>query len=61
MRPFMPSIDRTNSAKGYTAGNCRLVCVAANFAMNEWGQGVLHKLAVAYVKHHNLLGAVRKF
>lgn len=27
--------------------NVRLVCVAANLAMNEWGVGVLHRLAEA--------------
>ncbi len=54
LRPWMPSIDRVHSGRGYTRENCRLVCVAANFAMNAWGQEVLHQLAVAYVKHHRM-------
>ena len=35
--PFMPSLDQIEPGKGYTAENVRLVCVAANFAMNAWG------------------------
>jgi hypothetical protein len=54
MRPFMPSIDRINPARGYTAANCRVVCVAANFAMNDWGEGVLRELALNYVEHHGI-------
>ena len=41
--PWRPSIDRITSAEGYTLGNCRLVCVAANVAMNEWGPGHTQK------------------
>lgn len=59
VRPFMPSIDRIKSSGGYTPSNCRLVCSAANFAMNEWGQGVLHELAVSYCRHHGLMKPVR--
>ena len=36
-KPFAPSIDRIDSAKGYVAGNVRVVCLATNLAMNEWG------------------------
>lgn len=36
-RPYMPSLDRIDSTKGYDAGNCRLVCTSVNLAMNEWG------------------------
>jgi hypothetical protein len=39
--PFAPSIDRIDSQAGYTRTNCRVVCLAANFAMNVWGHGVL--------------------
>jgi hypothetical protein len=41
-RPFMPSLDRKDPREGYTFDNCRIVCVAANFAMGEWGEEVLH-------------------
>ena len=54
MRPFMPSIDRIKSSRGYTTDNCRIVCVAANFAMNDWGEGVLRELARNYVEHHGI-------
>lgn len=46
-RPFAPSIDRIQCGEGYTAENCRLVCVATNFAINRWGEGVLRTLALA--------------
>lgn len=36
--PFAPSIDRKLSSGGYTKDNVRLVCVLANFAMNQWGE-----------------------
>ena len=39
-RPYLPSLDRIDSSKGYVAGNVRLVCVAANLAMNSWGEEV---------------------
>lgn len=43
-RPFAPSIDRVDSDQGYVPGNCRIVCVATNFAMNRWGEQVLNVL-----------------
>lgn len=46
-RPWFPSIDRIDSRKPYTIENCRVVCVAANFAMGEWGEWVLNTLAKA--------------
>jgi len=56
-RPYAPSLDRKDSAKGYLIGNIRLVCVAANYAMNEWGLHVLHHLALNTVKKLNETGA----
>lgn len=44
-RPWMPSVDRIDSSKGYVAGNCRLVCVAVNLALNEFGDDVLLTIA----------------
>lgn len=49
-RPWMPSVDRADSAKGYTPENVRLVCYAANCAMNEWGESILDALALARAK-----------
>ena len=47
--PFGPSIDRIDPMKGYTLANTRLVCTAANFAMNQWGQDVLRQIAYGMV------------
>lgn len=46
--PFAPSIDRVNSDFGYEAGNVRLVCVAVNWALSDWGASVLDAIAFAY-------------
>lgn len=46
-RPWYPSLDRIDSSKGYTRDNCRIVCVAANLAMNSWGASVLERMAEA--------------
>jgi len=43
--PFAPSLDRVAPAKGYVTSNVRLVCTAANFARNEWGDDVLRQIA----------------
>lgn len=44
-RPFAPSLDRIDSRKGYTATNCRLVCVLVNLALNQWGMEPLMRVA----------------
>jgi hypothetical protein len=49
--PFAPSLDRMDSRVGYTASNVRLVCVAVNFGMNEWGEDVFMRLARAAVEY----------
>lgn len=51
-KPFIPSIDRIDSTKPYELYNCRLVCLAANLAMNEWGERVFDMLVMgrAYKK-----------
>lgn len=49
-RPFAPSLDRIDTTRGYEPGNVRLVCVAANFAMNAWGYDALLKLAEGVVE-----------
>lgn len=43
--PFAPSIDRRLSSGGYTEDNVRLVCVAVNFGMGQWGEEVFMTLA----------------
>ncbi len=49
-RPFAPSIDRRDSSAGYTKENCRVVCMAANFAMNAWGEDVLRTIATHMIR-----------
>ena len=53
-RPFAPSIDRIDSRFGYTEGNVRVVCVAVNLAMNDWGESVLQIIAKALVNKNSL-------
>jgi hypothetical protein len=48
-RPWIPSLDRRNSQRGYTVKNTRLVVYAANAAMNEWGVSVLDQLALGRI------------
>lgn len=55
-RPWAPSIDRVDSSLGYTASNIRLVCVAANYAMNIWGDEVLHKMVESMEANRKTLG-----
>jgi hypothetical protein len=44
-RPFAPSLDRIDCHKTYTPDNCRLVAVAVNAAMSDWGEDVLYRIA----------------
>lgn len=48
-RPFAPSLDRIDNAKGYTIGNVRLVCLLLNLAMNQWGIEPLRRVAECLV------------
>lgn len=52
-RPFAPSIDRIDCKQGYTVKNVRLVCVAVNYALNEFGERFLIELARSIWSHHN--------
>lgn len=51
-RPFAVSLDRIDPMIGYTSGNCRLVCASVNYAMSDWGLGVLQTIAVALMEHN---------
>ena len=46
-RVWAPSLDRINSNDGYVPGNVRLVCMAVNAALQEFGDSVLLKIAHA--------------
>lgn len=46
-RPFMPSLDRRDCAKGYTPDNVRIVCVVVNTLLQDWGDGVFHEIIKA--------------
>jgi hypothetical protein len=46
-RPFAPSIDRIDSAVGYTPANTRLVSCIVNSAMGEWGEETFLKVVQA--------------
>lgn len=45
--PWVPSLDRKDSSKGYTIDNVRLVCVAYNVAKGERSEDVLMTLVNA--------------
>lgn len=47
LRPWMPSLDRIMAREGYAPGNVRVVCVAANIALSDFGDEVLIRLARA--------------
>lgn len=50
-RPYAPSIDRIESGKGYSFDNCRLVCVAVNLAIGDFGLEVLEHVAIGMFDH----------
>jgi hypothetical protein len=50
--PWSPSIDRIENRQGYVPGNVRVVCLAANIAMNAWGYDVLLRLSHGVVGNH---------
>lgn len=39
--PFAMSLDRIESSQGYHVDNVRIVCLAVNLAMGQWGLDVL--------------------
>ena len=47
-----PSIDRIVPSLGYVHSNVRVVCVAANAALGDWGETVFRKIATAYLERN---------
>lgn len=48
INPFRPSVDRIDCKKGYTEDNVRVVCVAVNYCLNEFGISIFDKIIRAY-------------
>lgn len=44
------SLDRIDSAKGYTYDNIRIVCWAINAAMGPWGEDVLRGIIKSWIE-----------
>lgn len=51
--PFRPSIDRIDCTNGYVENNIRVVCVAVNYCLNEFGDVVFKQICEAYLKIKN--------
>lgn len=47
--PYAPSLDRIEPKKGYVDGNVRLLCVAANWALQDWGVDVFKEIALGFL------------
>ena len=48
-RPDSPSLDRINPKKGYVMSNVRVVCLAVNLALSNWGEAVLLPILKAWM------------
>lgn len=47
--PYVLSLDRIDSSRGYTQDNVRLVIFAMNAALGPWGEAVFEEVAKAYL------------
>lgn len=48
-KPYAPSLDRLDNSRPYSLDNCRLVCVAVNIAINEWGEEIFGDVAMGFL------------
>lgn len=46
--PFAPSIDRIDSRGGYVEANVRIVALAVNIMLADWGEPILRQVMEAY-------------
>lgn len=46
--PYAPSLDKINPKGGYTPENTRILCVAANIMLQDWGEDVLRTILRSY-------------
>ena len=53
-RPWIPSLDRIDTSKGYDFGNLRVVCGAVNIAISDFGIDVLVQIAKKLKKNISL-------
>lgn len=53
--PWGPSIDRIENRHGYMVDNIRVVCIAANIALGDWGMDALLRLSRGVVRTSNVV------
>ena len=53
--PWSASIDRIENRQGYVRDNVRVVCLAANLAMNQWGLDTLQRLARGIIRSADIV------
>lgn len=46
--PFKPSLDRIRSDMPYSYDNCRMITVAANLSLRDWGDDVFRAMCVGF-------------
>jgi hypothetical protein len=47
-KAYSPSLDRIRAGGLYSAANCRLVLLAVNVAMSDWGEDVFRDICAAF-------------
>ena len=52
IRPWIPSVDRIDSKIGYSFDNCRIICAAANVALNQFGEYIFVRMASSMIRNH---------
>lgn len=50
-RPWIPSVDRIDSKRGYVMGNVQIVVWAYNQAKWDWPPSVFHRLSTSYTRN----------